>query len=315
MQNIPGVFGAATPGAEAPPWKLFADFAALARRATRFHFENTLGETFAGATLVPARQYFEETATEARRVESLEASFGPLRLPSRWFRLPDGPLEGGKLDVFLSDKDETTAEYWRLLDEFLHRQAALEFLRCGGQVNPQAFHLSEGTVETATTQADASHRAVLAEMERLRGLYGSRGYLLPEGRDEHRQAYQALAAEQEELLDLRHEMVAFDMLLEHSAKLEAAASANALDRLREQLHRRSAGILSRLERVPCPALSPGQDGRSLADHLRLHDSHELEPQDLAQRILNRSDEVGAALLGELAAGAEPPQPPALAAHY
>src|SRR5262249_27415445 len=95
------------PASEASACVLFRAFDEHCRRATLFHYHHTLGEQLKGAAILTASQFLTETANQRRRVEAIQSCFGQLNMPSRWFRLPDGPLQEETLKVFLSEEDQT----------------------------------------------------------------------------------------------------------------------------------------------------------------------------------------------------------------
>ncbi len=283
-----------------PAEGLFADFAALSRKATLHHYALTIGDEIRNAAVVPASQFIAETGVTTRGAEALHAIFGPLNQPSRWFRLPEEPAPGDAPDIFLPLEDDT-AEYWRLLDESLRRYAALEFVRAGGLVEPAAFCVSDSTIPTIESEARASREALEAEIARLRQRYRNHGYLLPGEDNGFRAAYRALSAEQEALLELSHRCMALNVVRGESKALPADASAKAREHHTARVRECSEGIIGRLSAFPAPALGKNAPKATLAERILLSSASRLDPGELATRILDRADVLSAQILGELCA--------------
>ena len=279
---------------------LFVDFAGLCRRATLGHYELELPAQMGSMKLVPIAEFLLETSAQARRAEATQSMFGPANQPSRWFRLPDGPLASDTIHLVMTDKDETE-EYWRLLNESLNRHAALEFVRAGGRVKPEAFQLMSSEPETVEAQAAASRKDLDEEIARLRNMFADVGHLLKEPDDALVAAYRALSAEQETLLELRHAWLALEIVSNNIQMLAAASAANALEKQTARITSACDAIVARLRPLPPVTVIEAEGATGLAAQLLLKGASELSPQELALRVLNRADVLAVELLGELCA--------------
>lgn len=281
---------------------LFRDYRDLSQRATLHYLREVLGGDLASATFVPAAQYLLETRDGTLRVEALRDTFGPLTKPSRWFQLPAGPKDEGTLRVYLALEDESQ-KYWRLLEQSLLRYAAHQFIRAGGRIEPAAFQLSSSDEEPAEVESAASRTALNEEISRLRGLYQAHGYLLPLGREEIRAAYCAFAAEQDTLLELRHRVVALRLIQNNLGALSGNSFVSAEDAPRRQVKELCEEILGRWSRVPAPILQGhARAAANLAERMTLGCEPDAAPEVVAAQLVDRADELGEELLGELCLG-------------
>lgn len=190
-----------------------------------------------------------------------------------------------------------------LLEASLNRHAALEFLRAGGKIVPAAFKVSSSDLSIVKSEADATRAAMTNEISRLRARYLAYGYSLAGAPDEVRNAYLGISAEQDNLLELRHQWVALGFISHHANRLRLAAAANAQEDHRRRVRASCDAILARLSNIKCPPLREAARFETLAGHLLMHGAERLSPLELGERILNQADVVGTGLLGELCAAA------------
>ena len=292
VRGVEGILPAADPVAAA---RLFSDFERLCRAVTRHHYEVTLGASLHPVTLVPAEEFAAEIGRGQIRAQALGSLFGALQQPARYFRLDQPGTAPATITVNLCGTDEA-AGYRTVLEESLLRHAALAFMRGGGRVSPAPFRLSSAEYDTVVAEAADSRRGLAREIARLRETCSGQAQLLGLQQTPFAAAYRALSGEQEALLELRHRFVALDILRANLKHLGAARAANACDRCRRELQETSRAILANLGGCGS-AVTPG---RSLAEELFLFDSASaFQPEELAKRLLERADGVGAELLGEL----------------
>ncbi len=296
MHGISGVATAAT----VPSSVLFADFEQLSRSATLHAYNLSLGEGAAEANLRPTPAVIEATRAETRRSEALATFLGPVSMPARWFRLPTD--QGKDLVVALSDFDES-GRYWSLLEESLSRHAALEFIRAGGKVQAASFQLSGSEPDDVIREAGESRDALSGEITRLQTRYLANGQLMLKTPVEWRDAYTSLAEAQPDFLHLRHLVATANLMQANLAMLPGISGPVALDAQRHHIGRTCDALCHRFASVPCPALDEGTITQTLADQLRLSGPGQLSPEDYAARVLERSDWLGATLLGEICARA------------
>jgi hypothetical protein len=267
-----------------------------------------LGDAVGRANLTPAGHFIEATRVETRRADALANTFGPVTMPARWFRLPEGPLEGDTLHVFMSLEDEST-RYWSVLDESLHRQAALEFIRAGGQISPGSFQLSSSDPAVVEAEERESRAALHQEIARLRERFLSRGYFFANVPDDWRMAYAALSAGQDDFLELRYRLTSMRVVCGNAGLLSAARAANSRDAHLQLVRETCSALVERFSRCPCPPLEADGAPSTITEQLVLSGSTDLTTEALAERILERADLVGAAILGELCAiSSGSPQP-------
>ena len=298
-------------GGEPPARMLFVDFGAICRKVTLHHYHHSLGDKLNEGAMIPALEFLASTAVETRRAQAIQSLFGPSNRPARWFRLPDEPLEGDiTLNVFLEDQ---TAKYWRRLEESLNRYAALEFVRAGGKVNPSSFGVSNGDLATIQPEAQASRLALEAEIEILRDRYKTTGYLLSQYSSPLHTAYAAMSDEQENLLKLRHQWAALQVIRKNLQLLPAAAAANAIETHSKIVRHSCDAILARLSQVKYPLAEADSAPASLADQLLMGATDLAGPQELpiderASRVLDRSDSIAEEILGAICEAIVPETP-------
>ncbi len=278
---------------------LFADFAGLCRQATLHHYQNSLGGELATAAVVPAAEFLASYQLQDRRLSALRSFFGPADQPARWFRLPEETFEGGEWMTTVAK--EPAEEYWRLLTESLNRNSGLQFLRAGGKIKPESFHLSSGDLETAEREALASRTALNNEIAALGERFLSRGQLLAQTDSPFRSAYLAICAEQQSLLELRHRWVTLRVLRQNLRFLPSAAAANAFEVRQQLLSDYCDAILRRLAKVPSPITEDGDAPQTFAEQILLSDGASLSVEDRCARVLNRTDALAEETLGELCA--------------
>jgi len=304
VENVKGMEGILPAGAarwaEAPAECLFEDFEGVCRKATQLHLQRSVGEELAAAAMLPAAEFLEERRVEDRWRDAMAQTFPLLTMPSRWFQLPEGPLEGDTIRVYLTGEDET-AKYWKLLEESLNRNGGLEFLRAGGRIDPLSFSLSDARLEVAEKEAAESRQALREEMARLREQYRSYGYLISQEQSEVRAAYLALSDEQEKLIEVRHAWVAL-RVMKQNTKFLPDNGGELIQEREGRLWALADGVLERWEAVPAPEL----DGMAEAETLRAllatgADRESMSVEDFVAQMLERADEAAERLLGELCA--------------
>ena len=193
---------------------------------------------------------------------------------------------------------DQAADYWRVLEESLLRNSALEFMRSGGRINPASFRLSGSGFATVGAEVADSRRRLDAEVVRLRDLCSGQAYLLAKHESPFADAYRALSEEQDAFLELQHQFVAFKTLRANLKHLKLPAAANTSDERSRGLLETGRTILANLANCPSP-LTPGH---TMVDELLLFEPVDsIESEELAARLLNRFDIVAAELLGELCA--------------
>lgn len=167
-------------------------------------------------------------------------------------------------------------------------------------MNPGAFHLFSGELEAAEVEAERTRSALQAEIEALRARYRNFGYILR--KDEAlRKAYSALAAEQDNLLELRLELTAVRVVADNTDALGVHASTYC-DRNVPRVRRMCESILSRLGAVPYPPAEPADPARSIAAELLAGvDSSDFTTEQLAGHVLARADTLSEEILGEMCA--------------
>jgi Zn-dependent protease with chaperone function len=294
IQGLNGVLGAA----DAPAESLFSDFEGLCRRTTRYFYGLSLGEAAEKASLQPVEYFVEETALETRRAEALEENFGPVTMPARWFRLPQGPRPDGPLQVYMSLADEST-RYWSVLEESLHRFAALEFIRLGGKVKPEGFQLSSSDPKTVEVEEQSSREALQGEISRLRVRFLSRGYFFSSVPAEWISAYETYSAGQDDLLELRYRLVAMRIVLANAKLLPIDSATDGRNKHLRRVREGCDAVIRRFARCDCPALGPGDAEGTLADRLLVPEGWETDVETAAAHILDSADRIGSALLGEI----------------
>ncbi len=285
---------------------LFSDFRSLCGKATLHCYRQSLGDSVGRANITPAGHFIELTAVETRRAEALEAHFGPLTMPARWFRLPEAPPPDDTLNILITLVDEST-RYWSLLDESLHRHAAVEFIRAGGRVNPGAFQLSSAEESVVDAEERESRQELRREIARLRQRFESSGYLITGGGDEWRSAYKALSEGQDDFLRLRYRLTAMRIVCANARLLSAAAAANGREAHVKKVQEACTTVVTRFSGCPCPPLETDDKHRTIAEQLLLSGSEGLTVEALAERILERADLLGAAILGELCTTSQDPK--------
>lgn len=294
-----GLLPEVEPLLDAPAGCLFADFAALCRRATADLYTRTFGEAAGQANLMPALEYVASTAAEHRRAGAMAQVFGGLNQPSRWFRLPDSQPEADTPELQLPVEDET-AKYWALLEDLLHQHAGVEILRLGGRLRPGAFHLFSAELKPAEAELETTRSALDAEIDALRARYRDFGYVLRQD-EALTKAYSALSAEQGSLLDLRLELTALRVVADNTDAVGVRASAYC-DRAVPRVRQMCDAIRSRLAAVPYPLAEPADPSRSIADELLAGiDASALTAEQLAGHILARADTLSDELLGAMCA--------------
>lgn len=307
---ISGIEGVAVPPAGSEPTgeALFHNFEALVQEVSIYHFRQSLGDEIDAAALVPAKDYLQETSTATRRANALADHFLNVKKPSRWFRLPEQPPGEEPLSVFVSLEDPS-AGYWSLLNESLHRAAGFALIDAGAKLVPESFHLSASTLDSAHAEAAASREALSREIASLRERHLANGYLISNQEALWVNAYRGISAEQEAVLDLRHDIAAHGVLLENWGYVKGA-SAEVVDRqLRQRIRTQVAAILARLERVPDPPFDPARPAANLAAVLTRDIAAESGTREYAVEMVDRIDEVGDGILGELFAGPPPTDEP------
>ena len=289
-----GVWSPAPPAAS-----LFRDFAAVCRRTTERHYQQALGGELETAKVVAGGEFAREKASELRALDALAGMFPGARRPSRWFQLAEGAPPDGAIQFVAADQ-ETTTLYWTLLEESLNRNAGLEFVRAGGKIQPAGFQLSAGDRETVEREAAHSRAQLEQEIEQLRNRYRGHGYLL--GEDVGlREAYAAVAREQEPALELRHWLVAYRVIRSNLQFLGLAEAPQAQENATRRLEEIAQGILARTAAVKNPLAREAEgEPRSLADLLLAGAKPgESDAEEIAGLLLDRMDVVGERLLGEL----------------
>jgi Zn-dependent protease with chaperone function len=297
--RIRGIGGVAT-STNARADALFTDFGALSRNATLHYYQVSLGDAIGNANLTPPAHFVEVTTIEMRRAEALRSAFGPLTMPARWFRLPERPLDSTAIQVFVPLEDEST-RYWSLLDESLHRNAALEFIRAGGRINPAVFQLSSAERAVVETEERESRTVLHQETERLRERFRNHGYLFGNAPAEWRTAYIVLSQAQQDFLELRYRLIAMRVVCGNARLLAAALAANSRDVHTHRVREACAALIERFSRCSCPPLEMAGTPCTIAEQLILSGSADLSADALAERILERLDLIGSAILGELCA--------------
>jgi Zn-dependent protease with chaperone function len=297
LESVRGIEGAVADPDAAPAEVIFTEFEQLCRSVTRHWFEASLGEKMSTMTLAPAAEFAAETGESERRAQAIGAFFGALQQPSRYFQF-DGEMLGPiVLRLCVADQ---SVDYWKVLEESLIRNAALEFMRAGGRVEPTAFRLSSADATTVAEESADSRRRLDAEIARLRELCCGQAQILGKADTPFVEAYRALSAEQEALLNLRHRYVAFNILRLNLTHLGAANAANACEDGARGLAKACGAIVEKLKTCASP-LTPGS---TLAEELLLFEPAEsLEPKEMAGRILDQADAIAAELLGEICANA------------
>jgi Zn-dependent protease with chaperone function len=302
VRGLPGVLSSIDSfPADLPADVLFLDYPKLCRTAALHHYRRTLGDEIDRATVVSAERFLDDTNAAARRAEAVRGVFGALKRPSRWFRIATESADSGQDAVRFSLDEDDSARYWTLLEETLNRHAGVEVLRAGGHIAPEAFDLRSAEPAAAAAEARESLTALRSEIEKLRKLYRGSSCLFQEETD-LRRAYNALAAEQDNLLQLRLDWVAHSIVAANLHMLSAARAANAVEASSKWLTKSCDAILARLVAVPTPVLdTAGSDKpRTLAGQLLLGiERSELEPEQFTAHLLDRVDDLGEQILGEL----------------
>ncbi len=299
IDNVRSIAGAVIEPLAEPAEILFDDFPAICRRATLHHYRNLLGDRLAEAAFVPAGRFLFDLGAAQRREQAIARVFGALRQPWRWFRVPESLPASQGLEIRISTEDDTV-EYWRLLEESLHRCAARVLLRAGAQIDPPVFHVTSGDLETVEPLARESREMLAQQMRRLREQHSSLGYLL-ERSSPFGAAYAALSLEQENLLELRHLSVSLALVQSNTHLLNAARCANTIHEFSVNIRELCTGILSRLGAFSSGIPSPDGFVPTLAELLLNGDTGlitKLDAGELAGCILGREDEVGKNVLGE-----------------
>lgn len=286
VANVEGLAGMLAAEEEPPAASvLFRDFEKVCTAATAHHYAQSLGERLEPEHLVEGAQFAEEKAIELKNLDALASMFPNAHMPSRWFQLLEH--EG---DVVLKvGLEDVTKDYWFWIGQSLSRRAGLEFLRAGGRINPTGFELSSGELADAEREAAESRQKLEAEMDRLGEEYRAVGRLLAEDAG-LRAAYGALAREQKLLLELRHLLVAYRVMVENAEILGLATGLNA----REGLERKMRSICEQVE------------GR-LAETAVGAELRAVEGVELVGRVaslLDRVDVVAQRVLGELCRSSE-----------
>jgi hypothetical protein len=164
-------------------------------------------------------------------------------------------------------------------------------------------------LESARAEAAASREALSREIASLRERHLANGYLISNQEAKWANAYRAISAEQEAVLSLRHDIAAHGVLLENWGYVKGP-SAEVVDReLTQRIRTQVAAILTRLEQVPDPPFDPAKPAAHLAAVLTRDITGESGTREFAVELVDRIDEVGDGILGELFAGPSPTDEP------
>jgi hypothetical protein len=299
IRNVEGTVGMLTEPLDQPASCLFEDYIEVCERATRFRYELDLGEALAGGQLIDHRECHSQVSIQQQRQAAVERVFPQMSLPSRWFCILAEPSEEAGP---CPGEGDPSAPYWSLLELALDRFSGTEYLRAGGKINAASFSLSSTTLAVAEEETAASRANLRREVERLTECYSSSATLLSKDPD-LRAAYNALAAEQRELIELRQAWVAVRVLREHPQHIDAAKAAVAESHHSAQIRQLLAEILGRLEAVRWPLEVPVGSG-SLAAQITRDEEPNVAPYERAERILARADVCAEQLLGELCRAVE-----------
>ncbi|MEP7366618.1 MAG: M48 family metallopeptidase [Acidobacteriota bacterium] len=304
VENVRGMEGivpeSAIHIAELPAEVLFDDFASVCRRATQTQYRMTVGEKLEEAVVLTATDFIEERRHDDRRSEALASTFHGLTMPSRWFRLAAGSLDGEKITVYLTDEDQS-AQYWKLLEESVNRNSGLEFVRAGGKIDAHSFWLSSADKNDVEVEAAQSRTALAKETERLRSHYKDYVYLISQEPGELREAYAAISEAQDRLLELRFDWVAAGVMQRNSPHLPEGG-VNIIAEMEQRVTKRCVNILDYLSRVPFPALDSVEPHDTLQAYvLGGADASAMAAAELGERILARADMAAELFLAELCA--------------
>lgn len=295
ISHVSGIPGVIQNAQDVSATAVFTDFEQLSRGITLRAYRLMLEDKLENVTLENAADYISRLRNAVRREKALELVFGAFSEPARYFRLSDGAPEPFG-DAPATDAIAGSSEFSRLLEESISRNTALEFVRGGGQVAAPEFHLSGTDLPTVEREAAESRACLAAELERLRALCRRLVHSLHGAGEPFEDAYRALSAEQEALLDLVHDATAMTVVDENANLLSASEAATVLENGTRRLREKSLPILARL--AGCP--SPLTRGRTLATEMTLNDPPEsIDPIMLASRLVSRAEAVGAEILGEL----------------
>jgi hypothetical protein len=190
----------------------------------------------------------QEVTGRTARQQAQQTIFANLAIPSRWFTLPETQDRNHESRIVCAVDSDPSAEYWRILEQSLNRQAALEFIRAGGRIQPETFDLSTANLTEVEEEACASRQALQHEIEKLRDMYRGNGDLLVKA-PELKPAYRAIAAEQPALLELRHAWVATQTLLANLKLLDLANAPIAKAAAEKRLLTLSKEIIERLDSI------------------------------------------------------------------
>lgn len=296
IQCVEGIEGMLQDSLDGPASELFSDFGALSERVTQFHYAQTMGDERDKGVFISSEALLEAAEKDGARSQARRAVFPSIDMPSRWFVLGEASEDA---PVHLSDTD-ASAQYWTSLVHSVNRYAALDYLRFGGKIQPESFHLSSSSLDVVEQEVARSRVAVQREIDKLRILCRGNGSSITGGSSALRAAYCAVANEQAELLELRHQWVAAGILLENLHRLPAADAAYGQGCTNKALRDRVGGIVTRLHYVEWPLSGTASTVAAyLLDGATLHALESMEAYPLAGMVLGRADEAAEALLGEL----------------
>lgn len=298
IRYVEGITGLWRDASDQLARSLFSDFEQICERATNHNYGHSLGDAVRSATFVPAVHYRLDAERRAARLEAKRMFFFNVSMPSKWFILPPKHDRSAKLTWLKADRDDMS-EYWSALEVVLDRNAAIEFLRADGKINPVSFKVSSTNREIVEREALTAHAELNQEIEKLRKRYHGNGLLLTQDAAEIRTAYQALSEEQPALLQLCYLYNAARTMAGNLQFLPLATASLSRDNLLERVRESAQTILRRLSIVSWP-LESAIKAATLTDEI-LHGSpvEKLDSLELADILLERANMVAEDLLGEL----------------
>jgi Zn-dependent protease with chaperone function len=303
IEHVASIAGTLTEPLDQPASMLFRAFPDVCRRATLHQYRINLSDALKKAEIVPSHAFLTEVTAATERAAAQQILFGNINTPSRWFVLPETNSPSAEKSIYLSVDADPSEGYWNTLEQSIKQNAALEFLRAGGRIQPEAFELSSEDIPAAEEAVRASREALQTEIQTLRTTFGSNGDLLSRAASELWTAYAAVSAAQPALLELRYALAAHQLLVGNLNLLELNRAASARKSGESRLVALCRDIIHRLNAIPCPVAMAGTENSPLDKQLlpgKRPDVFNNTPAlDLARTVLNRSDEVAEFLLGEL----------------
>ncbi len=303
IRNVQGIQGLLQDPWDEPASVLFADFPAVSKRITRVHYEKELGGKLSEASMLDADIVHAETARKRQEEEARASVFGRTEIPSRWFRLYDPSPDDSTDRAMVVCFDDVASTYWTVLDESLNRNAGLELVKARTRIHAPAFHLTSGEAEDVRKEAEHSRRQLGEEINRLREMFAGNGEVYRRTASRSLvSAYEALSAEQDAFLDLRHDVAALRVMRANLQHIPAAEAANALDRIGRRIDTQTIAVMERLKAALSVLADDGATIVDLAEDIlkdQGESTGEMSPDERAMLLLSRSDIIADALLGRI----------------